>query len=685
MAIPPGFAASLKFLIKKRSFMLPFALTNPPPSLLYVEDDAIARGLTGKALCENFPSLELYSAGNGEEGFELYRKHRPDVVLTDINLPDMDGIRMAHEILDLDTGAHIILVSGHSDLSYLLDAIKMGVRRYVLKPLDHEMLFDAVSDCLSRVALQRQVRQQEQYIHLLSQVVEQKSSPIAIADGNGDITYVNSRFCEFTGYSSEEMLGRNLRQLRADDAETPAFGEVWNRINAGIEWHGEGMNQKKCGESYREVVTIAPLRDKEGGISHFVTVRKDVTAKRQRQDEMDRVQKLESLGVLAGGIAHDFNNILTGILGNISLAQAMISDTDQLKKPLEDAESAAHRAAALTRQLLTFARGGKPVKKLVSVAQLVDEALSLALSGSNVRRLVDIAEHIHAVEVDAGQIAQAFNNILINAVQAMPQGGTVAVKAENVSLGECNGLELFPGDYVRISFADQGGGIPAKEQKKIFDPYYSTKPVGSGLGLTSAHSIVTKHGGHIAVESSPGSGATFICHLPSTRDVFSAAREVFFGPGDKRGNVAPPPRAGGAVLVMDDEGVVRKIAGRMLECLGYQVTTCKSGEEAIELYKRGKESAAPFLAVIMDLTIAGGMGCKEAAEHILAMDPKARLVVSSGYFEDPVLADYREHGFCAIMPKPYKVADLAAVMSGLRNCVDLETDRATLRSGAPLA
>ena len=648
--------------------MLPFELSSPPASLLFVEDDNIARELTTKALSENFPTMELYSAVNGEEGLELYRKHRPDVVLTDINLPDMDGIRMAQEILAMDTGAHLILVSGHSELRYLLDAIKMGVRRYVLKPLDHEMLFEAVSDCLSRVVLERQVRQQEQYIHLLSQVVEQNSNLVAIADSKGNIKYVNSKFSEFTGYSSEDMLGRNLRQLSADDAAPLVFDVVWNRISAGIEWHGENINSKKNGEIYWEAVSIAPLCDKEGGISHFVTVREDVTAKRRRQDEIERVQKLESLGVLAGGIAHDFNNILTGILGNISFAQAMISDTDQLKKPLEDAESAAHRAAALTRQLLTFARGGKPVKKLVSVSHLVDEALSLALSGSNVQGLVNIPEYIHAVEVDAGQIYQAFNNILINAVQSMLEGGTVSVEAENVSLDECNVLELAPGNYVKISFADEGCGISEKEQKKIFDPYYSTKPDRSGLGLTSTHSIVTKHGGHIGVESSPGSGATFICHLPSARDVFSVAREVFFGTGEKRENLVPTHRAGGSVLVMDDEGVVRKIASKMLECLGYQVTTCINGEEAIALYKRGKDSAAPFLAVIMDLTIVGGMGGKEAAQHILAMDPKARLVVSSGYFDDPVLADYKEYGFCAIMPKPYKVADLAEVMSGLRSC-----------------
>jgi two-component system, cell cycle sensor histidine kinase and response regulator CckA len=643
--------------------MSPFELSTAPISLLYVEDDPIARELTSKVLQRDFPSLEFYSAENGADGLELYRQHRPDVVLTDINMPVMDGIRMSQEILAMNPGAHIVVISSHSELNYLLEAIKMGAKRYVLKPLNLELLIEAVSGCLTRVGLERQVRRQEQFIAVLSQVVEQSSRVVAIANRKGYIEYVNGVFSDFTGYRVQEILGRHLRELQMDDAAPARFDEIWNRVSTGVEWHGERINMKKNGDTYLEAATIAPLFDCNGRISHYVTVMEDVTAKRRRQEEIERAQKLESLGVLAGGIAHDFNNILTGILGNISCAQSVVTDPERVGAALDEAEKASQRAAELTRRLLTFAAGGKPVKKQVSVRHLVEETLSLALSGSNVLGEAAVAHSVHAVDVDTAQMRQAFHNILINAVQAM-SGGTVTVRAGNVTLEEGNGLGLLPGSYVQVCFADHGCGIPQEEQKKIFDPYFSTKSGHSGLGLTSAHSIVTRHGGHLGVESTPGGGATLICHLPAAREVFAHAREILCGelqresqPGGKGGR--------GRILVMDDECLVRKVTSKMLESLGYQVTTCTKGEEAIELYKLGKGSAAPFVAVIMDLTVIGGMGGREAAARILAADSQAKLVVSSGYFEDPVLADYQEHGFRAVLPKPYRIAELAEVMSGL--------------------
>lgn len=635
--------------------MLPFQLSNPSMSLLYVEDEPSTREIISKSLRLGFPSLNLYYAENGEDGLQQYRKYRPDVILTDINMPEMDGIRMAQNILAEDPDARIIVLSCHSDLLYLLDAIKIGVKRYVMKPLDQNILFETITECLTYVTLERQLRRQEQYIRMLSKVVEQNSSLVAITDSKGDIEYANSNCSEFNGYSPETIVGRNLRHLHAAGAD---FDEIWNIVSAGKEWRGESINLKKNEETYWEAASITPFFDSEGSISHFVTIREDITMKRRRQDEMDRVQKLESLGVLAGGIAHDFNNILTGILGNISFAQTMISEADKLKGPLEEAEKASYRAAELTRRLLTFARGGKPVKKQVSVRHLVDEVLSLALSGSNVEGVVNIADGVHAMEVDAGQIHQAFNNILINAMQAMSDGGTIIISAENVTVDPTNEIGLAPGHFLKISFADEGSGIPAENQKKIFDPYFSTKPGGSGLGLASTHSIITQHGGSICVESSHGRGATFICHLPSTGKLFSECLQK----PKKQAQVAA---AGGRVLLMDDESMVRKVTGKMLESLGYRVTTCINGEEAIACFKKGAESLGSFLAVIMDLTVVGGMGGKDAAQHILAMDPHARLVVSSGYFDDPVLADYKTYGFCAIMQKPYKLSDLADLMTEL--------------------
>ncbi|GFO53173.1 hypothetical protein GMSM_01800 [Geomonas sp. Red276] len=632
-------------------------------SLLFVEDDAMARETASFSLKLNFPRLRIYTAGNGRDGLELYRKYHPDIVLTDIKMPAMDGMEMSQEILAMEPGANIIVTSGHSDLTYLLQGIKMGIRRYVLKPLDHELLFEAVSDCMSRVLMQRQMQQQEQYIGLLSQAVEQSPSLILIADPDGRIEYANGKFLALTGYTEEEVLRMDLRQFHLQDPDAATFEQVWSQVNAGAEWHGEGVNRKKDGQLYRESVTISPITEGEGRIAHFVTVREDVTLKKRAEEEMILSQKLKSLGVLAGGLAHDFNNIMTGVLGNISFAQTSLSDPAKVATCLAQAEKASLRAVELTRQLLTFARGGKPVKKQVEVRHLIEESVALGLRGSKVQGVVRVPAAIAQVEVDSGQIIQAFNNILINAVQAMPDGGTVAIEAEGVRLEQGNSLGLSAGSYVRVSFTDQGSGVPDEVKGKIFDPYFSTKTGNSGLGLTTAHSIVSRHGGHIGVQSSPGGGATFICHLPAVQAPHGQAE------APQKAPLAPHPGAGQSILLMDDDQDVRTIGCTMLESLGFQVATCSCGEEAIDLYIEANRSGKRFSAVIMDLTVPGGMGGKEAAERILAFDPQACLVVSSGYSDDPVMADYQQYGFCSVLPKPYVMSSLAELMSTLHGGV----------------
>lgn len=639
--------------------MLCFEKENEGRTLLYVEDDPLTRQLTGDALTCAFAPLTIYVARDGKEGVELYRKFRPDLVLTDMNLPVLDGLGMSRQILALDPQAHIVAISAHSEIDYLLEAIKIGVRRYVLKPVDHSLLFEAIRDGFSRVSLERQLRRQEQFIGLLSQVVEQNAHMIAVADREGRLTYVNNRFCEFTGYRADEVLGRHLLQLQPEQPEPSCFEKAWAAAASGSEWRGECANRKKNGESYWESVCVAPLLDSRGAVTHVVSVREDITGRKRQQEELERVQKLESLGVLAGGIAHDFNNILTGILGNISFALRMVEDADELKGPLEDAEQGARRAADLTRQILTFARGGKPVKKEVPVRLLVDEALSLALSGSATRAEVAIPETVHAIEADDGQMLQAFNNILINAVQSMGGEGTLQVRAENVVLPPENELRLAAGSYVRLSFRDEGCGVPDCDQGRIFDPYFTTRPGASGLGLASVHSIVARHRGHISVQSK-GRGTTFICHLLST-GAPTEAKAPASAPSEKRQGGT------GQILVMDDELMVRKVMARMLESLGYRVTVCATGEEAVAHYRRSSAGGHCYQAVIMDLTVVGGMGGKDAAREILAIDPDAPLVVSSGYYDDPVVADYRDWGFRAVLPKPYRIAELEKVIGGLRS------------------
>jgi PAS domain S-box-containing protein len=472
---------------------------------------------------------------------------------------------------------------------------------------------------------------------------------------DGKISRVNKAACQILGYSQEELCSFSIPDI---DPVFPPNG--WSGHWQDMKHNGavklESVHRTKDGRDL-PVEISANYIVFEGNEFNCATVR-DISERKEHEKKVLKIEKLESLGVLAGGIAHDFNNILTGIMGNISFAQMFINDTHKAFKPLYEAEKASMRARELSLQLLTFARGGEPIKKEVSVRQLLDESLSLVLSGANVKGVVDIPDSTHAIEADEGQITQVFHNLILNAIQAMPGGGTLAVTARNVELDDFNTLALRPGKYVSLSFTDEGCGISDSDQKKIFDPYYTTKSAGTGLGLASVHSIVGRHGGTVDVSSSIGQGTTFTIYLPSTgRTCAKSEVEIAVkNSGDHKG---------GSILVMDDEEIIRELAVEMLQYLGYQVATCDTGSCAIEQYKLSMDSGSPFSAVIMDLTIPGGMGGKEAAELILAINPDACLIVSSGYSNDPVMADYGKYGFSGSVSKPYKVSELGQLLSSL--------------------
>jgi PAS domain S-box-containing protein len=409
---------------------------------------------------------------------------------------------------------------------------------------------------------------------------------------------------------------------------------------------------------------MARLKVKETAETMFHALRRAAESEAQIKFAEERLrheelffhsQKLESLGVLAGGIAHDFNNILTSILGNIALAQMSIEETHEAAKPLFFAQKAGRRAAELASRLLTFAKGGAPIKSPIALAQVLEESVALALGWANMTCVVNISDDLRFVEADEAQMSQVFHNIIINAAQAMPNGGTLTILAENVTLGAGNKLSLPPGGYVRISFADEGGGMSEAVQRRIFDPYYTTKTGGTGLGLASVYSIVMKHGGHIMVGSSVGSGTVFTCYLPSICKTCSA-------PACTEPSPAGAAESKGNVLIMDDDTLILNFTTQLLEHLGYGVTSCSNGKDAVELYAAALKTGAPFLGVIMDLTIPEGMGGKEAAQLILATDRTARLIVSSGYSSDPVMADFQQHGFCAALPKPYRISELAETL-----------------------
>jgi PAS domain S-box-containing protein len=406
------------------------------------------------------------------------------------------------------------------------------------------------------------------------------------------------------------------------------------------------------GRSAHHHCTFRPLKDRSSHVSKVVGTVQDITERKRMEEELVKIQKLESLGVLAGGIAHDFNNVLSSIWGNIGLAKMELEPRERAFESLDEAVRACRHATDLTARLLTFSKGGTPVKKPEPIAKLIRDAADLALSGSNVRCEFDLPEDSLVVEVDEGQIKQVFHNLILNAAQAMAEGGEMRVRAEKVLSSTQVESTLKPGEYVMLSLEDHGTGIKKEHLHKIFDPYFTTKQKGSGLGLAVAHSIIDKHDGYIRVESEPGEGTTFQIFLPA------CAAEAVRAKSAQEDVVAGT----GRVLLMDDDKMVLGMTQRLLIHLGYDAESTRDGSEAIELFEKAHKSGAPFDAVILDLTIRGGTGGREVVARLREIDPEVKAIVSSGYSNDPVMADFEAYGFVGVIPKPYEIRSLSEAL-----------------------
>ena len=358
------------------------------------------------------------------------------------------------------------------------------------------------------------------------------------------------------------------------------------------------------------------------------------------------------MGVLAGGIAHDFNNLLNAIMGNIDLAVMDLDPGDRIHESLSRAEKAVLRAKDLTQQLLTFSKGGAPIKKEASISELIRESADFAIRGSNAKCGFDLPEDLWKVEIDLGQMSQVINNVVLNGIHAMPGGGQIYIRAENIVIGN-DSPELRHGKYVKVSIKDTGSGIPKEHLPRIFEPYFTTKHTGSGLGLATTYSIIKKHDGHIEVASDIGKGTIFSVFLPA----FSGIAALNPLPVEKLSK-----KGRGRVLLMDDDDMVRTTTSEMLRRIGYEVVESAEGNETLEKYKTARNSGEPFDAVILDLTIPGGMGGKETILKLREFDPGVKAIVSSGYSSDSIMANYLQYGFSGVLTKPYQTKDLSSVL-----------------------
>jgi len=466
----------------------------------------------------------------------------------------------------------------------------------------------------------------------------------------GKFLFVNNHLCHIVGYSKEELYKMEIWET-IDKDDRNIVQEMERRREKGEEMpdvYEANIITKKgdlrfCEFSIRKMTYQ--------GIESSMGIIRDITEYKDMEKEREKADRLESLGVLAGGIAHDFNNFLTGILGNISLAKLHLDPKDDVYEILQESEAAAQSARSLTQQLLTFSKGGSPVRINTNIKDLIRSSANFVLSGSNVRCDSEFPKKLWDVKADKGQLSQVFNNLILNADQAMPEGGSVTIRAKNLIIKEDETLPLKKGRYVMIEIRDKGIGIPKNVLPKIFDPFFTTKQKGSGLGLSTVFSIIKRHEGFVTVQSELEKGTSFFIYLPAVdRTIVKTRKEKKI------------PKGKGKILIMDDKFFVRNAAMKALKMFGYEVKGVSKGEEAISLYKEEKNKGKPFDLIILDLTIPGGMGGEDTLKKLREFSPEIKAIVSSGYSDNPVMSEYKKHGFNAIVRKPYQYEELCEIV-----------------------
>lgn len=509
-------------------------------------------------------------------------------------------------------------------------------------------------DIITRTAIENELHESEEKYR---QLVELLPVGVFEFDESGKFLFTNTKAREMFGYNDEDIeQGINVMSVIEESERERAKAAIINLLHTGITTSAIYTGLKKNGQLFPVEIHSALIMY-EGVIKGVRGIIIDITDKQKAAEEVLRTNKLESVGLLAGGIAHDFNNILSAILGNITLAKLKLADDSQVHSYLTESVKACERAKELTYQLLTFSKGGEPIRESARLNDIIIDSANFSLHGSKVTGDFAIPDDLYPAAIDRGQFSRVIHNIVINAVQAMPSGGKIRITAENTELEKGNYYELPEGMYVAIRIRDNGPGIAQENLKKIFDPYFTTREKGSGLGLAIVYSIVKKHAGTIALESVLGQGSCFTIIIPATTldSVENTTAEVQID------------LTGINVLFMDDEPMLRSVAEGIFAHLGCSVTTVEEGEAAIQEYIRAASTNIPYSVVITDLTVPGKMGGVETARNLKALYPEAIIIVSSGYADDDVLARYADFGFSAVLRKPFTLEDVKKVLLQLQN------------------
>ena len=650
--------------------------------ILIVEDEAIvAEDLEN--LIIDFGYEMVGSVVGADDAIQQAIEHRPDLILMDIMLKgNKNGIDAANEIKDM-LKIPIIFLTAYSDLKLIEEAKNTEPYAFIVKPFQDKQVIASIEMALSRSQIEKKLFQSEEIYHTLIDNIQ--DGLFLIQDGK--LKFVNEAFSRIPGYTVDEVLGMDFKDFVAPEDRDMVVDRYvrmmkGEKVLSNYEFHGIRKNETKRTTIY---LVCSPITY-QGKPAVLGTV-KDITKRKQLEEQMQLIneeleeriierttelkqtykqlyhaQKMESVGILAGGIAHDFNNLLTVILGNILLAKKDVDPEDRVSNVLLEAEDASLRAKDLTQELLTFSKGGEPIKRTISISKLIKDTVNFTIRGTNVTCKFEIPDNLYNIDGDDVQITQVISNIIINADQAMLKGGTIRVRCENVTISSENENTTLPENknFIRISIEDHGTGMPKEQISLIFDPFFTTKEKGSGLGLATAYSIIKKHGGKITVESEVGTGSTFYIYLP-------AAQKKVSPKADMDVIEKPSEGSGERILVMDDDENIRFLLSEILTSYGYMTESACDGAQAIELYKKAYESTNQFDLVILDLTIPAGIGGKETIKELIRIDPDVKGIVSSGYSNDAIMANYRQYGFSGVISKPYRPDDLVRIVQDVFN------------------